>query len=222
MFVPGMGTIKRHGAAPPNLGASLFGKGRRNVLAALFANPQREMYLRQIIAAVGTGAGQVQRELENLHGAGLVLRERRGKQVYYRPDPQAPIFEELKGIVLKTFGVADALREALSPHASKIDSAFIYGSVASQRDTAASDIDLLVVSDRVATSNLAVGLASVESRLKRRVSLVVYGRKEFRQRMRERHHFVTKVLERPKIMLIGDEHGLARLAGEKLHPKVPS
>jgi hypothetical protein len=40
--------------------------------------------------------------------------------------------------------------------------------------------------------------------------------------MRERHHFVTKVLERPKIMLIGDEHGLARLAGEKLHPKVPS
>jgi predicted nucleotidyltransferase len=214
MIVPEMGTTKR-AASVRDIGTSLFGKGRRNVLAALFANPDREMYLREIIAAVGTGAGQVQRELENLHRARLVLRERKGKQVYYRPDPQAPIFEELKSIVFKTFGVADALREALWPHASKIDSAFIYGSVASEQDTAASDIDLLVVSDQVAASDLAAGLASVESRLKRRISLLVYGRKEFRQRVREAHHFLTRVLERPRIMLIGDEHGLARLAGEK-------
>jgi predicted nucleotidyltransferase len=214
MIVPEMGTSKRT-ASIRDIGTSLFGKGRRNVLAALFANPDREMYLREIIAAVGTGAGQVQRELENLHRARLVLRERKGNQVYYRPDPQAPIYEELKSIVFKTFGVADALREALSPHASKIDSAFIYGSVASEQDTAASDIDLLVVSDQVAASDLAAGLSSVESRLKRRISLLVYGRKEFRQRVREGHHFLTRVLERPRIMLIGDEHGLARLAGEK-------
>ena len=212
-----MGTRRaaRAAAASKDIGASLFGKGRRNVLAALFANPQREMYLREIIAAVGTGAGQVQRELENLRRARLVLRERKGKQVYYRPDPQAPIFEELKSIVLKTFGVADALREALSPQASKIEAAFIYGSIASEEDTAASDIDLLVVSDRVAASDLAERLAAVEDRLKRRVSLLVYGRREFRQRLREGHPFLTRVLERPKIMLIGDEHGLARLAGEK-------
>ena len=214
MIVPKMGTVKRQ---PPqrDIGTTLFGKGRRNVLAALFANPEREMYLREIIEAVGTGAGQVQRELENLYRARLVVRERKGKQLYYRPDPRAPIFEELKSIVLKTFGVADALREALAPHAREIDAAFIYGSVASEQDTAASDIDLLLVSDRIATSHVAEALASVESRLKRKVSLVVYGRKEFTQRLRERHHFLTKVLERPRIMLIGDDHALARLAGEK-------
>jgi predicted nucleotidyltransferase len=214
MFVPGMGTTRRQ-AAPRSIGASLFGKGRRNVLAALFANPEREMYLREIIAAVGTGAGQVQRELENLHSARLVLRERKGKQVYYRPDPQAPIFEELKSIVIKAFGVADVLRKALSPYSNKIESAFIYGSVAREEDTAASDIDLLIVSDQIATSDLVVRLASVESRLKRRVSLRVYGRSEFRQRVRERHYFLTKVLERPRIMLIGDEHGLARPTRER-------
>ena len=215
MIVPKMGTARKQVPAPRDIGTTLFGKGRRNVLAALFANPEREMYLREIIEAVGTGAGQVQRELENLYRARLVLRERKGKQLYYRPDPRAPIFEELKSIVLKTFGVADTLRDALAPHAARIDAAFIYGSVASQQDTAASDIDLLVVSDRVAPSDLSEDLASVENRLKRKVSLLTYGRKEFRERVREQHHFVTKVLERPRIMLIGDNHGLARLAGEK-------
>lgn len=214
MIVPNMGTARRQ-PPPRDIGTTLFGKGRRNVLAALFANPEREMYLREIIEAVGTGAGQVQRELENLYRARLVVRERKGKQLYYRPDPRAPIFEELKSIVLKTFGVADALREALAAHASKIDAAFIYGSVASEQDTAASDIDLLVVSDRVAPSDLSEDLASVESRLKRKVSLLVYGRKEFGERVRERHPFVTRVLERPRIMLIGDHHGVSRLAGEK-------
>jgi predicted nucleotidyltransferase len=214
MIVPNMGTARRQ-PPPRDIGTTLFGKGRRNVLAALFANPEREMYLREIIEAVGTGAGQVQRELENLYRARLVVRERKGKQLYYRPDPRAPIFEELKSIVLKTFGVADALREALAAQAPKIDAAFIYGSVASEQDTAASDIDLLVVSDRVAPSDLSEDLASVESRLKRKVSLLVYGRKEFGERVRERHHFVTRVLERPRIMLIGDPHGLSRLAGEK-------
>jgi predicted nucleotidyltransferase len=214
MIVPNMGTSRRT-PAPRDIGTTLFGKGRRNVLAALFANPEREMYLREIIDAVGTGAGQVQRELENLYRARLVLRERKGRQLYYRPDPRAPIFQELKSIVLKTFGVADALREALAPHAPDIDAAFIYGSVASEQDTAASDIDLIVISDSVAPSDLVEGLASVENRLRRKVSLLAYGTREFRQRVRERHHFVTKVLERPRIMLIGDNDGLARLAGEK-------
>lgn len=215
MIVPNMGTVRRQVSAPRDIGTTLFGKGRRNVLAVLFANPGREMYLREIIEAVGTGAGQVQRELENLYRARLVLRERKGKQLYYRPDPTAPIFDELKSIVLKTFGVADVLREALAPHAREIDAAFIYGSVASEQDTAASDIDLMVVSDAIATSDVAEALAAVENRLKRKVSLLVYGRKEFRQRLRERHHFLTKVVARPRIMLIGDDHGLARLAGEK-------
>ena len=210
-----MGTDRRQAPAPRDIGTTLFGKGRRNVLAVLFANPEREMYLREIIEAVGTGAGQVQRELENLYRARLVLRERKGRQLYYRPDPTAPIFAELKSIVLKTFGVADALREALAPYAREIDAAFIYGSVASEHDTAASDIDLMVVSDGIATSDLAEALAAVENRLKRKVSLVVYGRKEFRRRVRERHHFLAKVLQRPRIMLIGEDHGLARLAGEK-------
>ena len=92
-----------------DLGTSLFGKGRRNVLATLFGNPDRDFYLREIIGLAATGSGQAQRELNNLFSAGLITKERRGNQTYYRADPTAPIFGELKSIVTKTFGVAGAV-----------------------------------------------------------------------------------------------------------------
>ena len=100
-----------------DLGSALFGKSRQKVLSLLFAHPDRAFYLREIIAATGAGTGQVQRELDNLTGAGLVLREKRAHQVYFRANSDAPIFEELKAIVVKTFGLTDVLRlfSPLSP-----------------------------------------------------------------------------------------------------------
>ena len=128
-----------------DIGATLFGAGRRKVLGVLFTRADQPMYLREIIAAAGSGQGQVQRELENLHRAGLVLREKRANHVYYRPNPDAPIYEELKAIAFKTFGVADVLKEMLAPLAPRIEVAFIYGSLARQEDTGKSDIDVMVV-----------------------------------------------------------------------------
>jgi hypothetical protein len=123
-----------------DLGTALFGRGRRNILGLLFAHPDRAFYLREIIAATRAGTGQVQREMENLVSVGLVLRERRANQVHFRANAEAPVFEELKGIVAKTFGVADILRDLLAPFAQRIQVAFIYGSVARAEDTARSDI----------------------------------------------------------------------------------
>ena len=194
-----------------DLGTALFGKGRRNVLAALFRDPDRPMYLREIIAVAGTGTGQVQRELENLTQAGLILREERARQVYYRPNPQASVFGELKAVVFKTFGVADVLRKALSPCEKKIRFAFIYGSVARNDDTAKSDVDVIIVG-RIATMELAQPLAKAEELLKRQISATVYTAAEFGRRIRARRHFIVTVLARPKIFLIGDEHELAKLA----------
>lgn len=197
-----------------DIGTALFGKGRRNVLAALFRRPDEAMYLREIIAAVGTGAGQVQRELGNLTQAGLILREKRANQVYYRPNPQAPIFEELKGIVFKTFGVADVLRETLAPFAGKIKLAFIFGSVARQEDTARSDIDVIIVG-RISLMALAEPLAKAEKDLKREISTTIYTAREFTDRITAGQHFISRVLGHPKIFLIGDEDDLRQLAKSK-------
>lgn len=197
--------------AKKDLGTALFGKGRRNVLAALFRNPREPMYLREIIAAVGMGSGHVQRELENLTRAGVILREERARQVYYRPDPRAPVFDELTAMVFKTFGVADVLRKALLPIAAKIRLAFIHGSVAREEDIARSDIDVIIVG-RVSLMDIAKPLARAETLLTRHISTTIYTQAEFSSRVHSRQHFIGRVLQRPKIFLIGDEHALGKLA----------
>jgi predicted nucleotidyltransferase len=180
-------------------------------LGLLFSHPNQAFYLREIITATGSGTGQVQRELENLVSVGLVTRERRANQVYFRANAQAPVFEELKGIVAKTFGVADVLRDLLAPFAQRIQVAFIYGSVARQEDTARSDIDLMIVGD-VMLSELANTLHEAETKLERPFAPTIYEAQEFRDRVQAGQHFLSQVLKRPKLFVAGDEDELRRLA----------
>lgn len=197
-------------AARTDLAAALFGKTRRSVLALLFGQAGRSFYLREIAARAGTGMGQVQKELAQLAAAGLVLREKRANQVHFRANAEAPIYGELLGIVTKTFGVADVLREALAPFRSRIRLAFIYGSIAKGTADAASDIDLLLVAD-LPPSALSLPLAGLRERLGRNVSMVTYSAGEFGSMLRDEHHFIRAILEAPKIHLIGDDRTLDEL-----------
>lgn len=193
-----------------DIGASLFGKGRRKVLGVLFSRPEQPMYLREIIAAVGGGQGQVQRELEQFHRAGLVLREKRANLVYYRPNPDAPIYDELKAIAFKTFGVADVLRDLLKPLAKRIAVAFIYGSVARQEDTARSDVDVMVVGD-VKFSDVVLALSRAQERLRREINPSVYSKAELRAKLKEKGGFLDRVMAGTKLFLIGNDDDLGQL-----------
>jgi DNA-binding transcriptional ArsR family regulator len=89
------------------LSNGLFSKTRQAVLAFLYSRVDTSFYTKQVLDAVKIGRGTVQRELKNLTDAGIIIREVQGRQVYYRANEHCPIFNELKGIVRKTFGVAD-------------------------------------------------------------------------------------------------------------------
>lgn len=197
-----------------NLGIALFGKARRNVLALLFGHPERAFYLSEIVKLAHTGVSQIQLELKRLTAVGLLIREKRANQVYFRANPAAPIFEELKNIATKTFGVADVVREAITPLAKQIQLAFIYGSIARQDETARSDVDLLVIGD-VSFSSLVARLADSEKIILRDVSPTVYSASEFTEKIREGHHFVSAILERPKLFLIGNEEMLDEFVSGK-------
>ena len=202
--------MRKSPAKPKDIGASLFGKGRRKVLGVLFSRPEQPMYLREIIGAVGGGQGQVQRELEQLHRAGLVLREKRANLVYYRPNPDTPIYDELKAIAFKTFGVADVLRELLKPMAKRIAVAFIYGSVARQEDTARSDVDVMVVGD-VKFSDVVLALSRAQVRLRREINPSVYSKAELRAKLKEKGGFLDRVVAGTKLFLIGNDDDLGQL-----------
>ena len=93
------------------------------------------------------GTGAVQRELEKLVASGLVCVTHVGRQKHYQANAEAPVFDELRRIVVKTIGVVDPVREALDPLAPRITRALVFGSVAEGTDRASSDVDLLVGAD---------------------------------------------------------------------------
>jgi predicted nucleotidyltransferase len=192
-------------------GSVLFGKAQRAVLALLFGHPDRDFYLSEIMSYARTGASQVQKELRDLTAAGLLVRERRGRQVYYRANRAAPIFDELKRIVTKTFGVADVVSSILDPFRTRIELAFLYGSIARGDETATSDVDLFIVGD-VGVSDLATGLVAAEAELRRKVSPTIYGRDEFVAKLRGGHPFLGQIAAGAKIFLIGTQPTLDELA----------
>lgn len=187
--------------------ASLFGKTRRAILSLLYGHADESFYLRQIARTTGIGLGSMQRELKNLTDTGIIIREVQGKQVYYRANAQCPIFNELKSIVRKTFGVADVLRRSLVPKADKVRVAFIFGSVAKSNDNRRSDIDVIVVG-RISFGDVVSLFSPAEEQLGREINSVVYSINEFKKKVKENHHFVRTVLEDEKIFLIGDENEL--------------
>lgn len=161
------------------------------------------------------GRGAVQRELENLVKAGLLTRRKHGNQVYYQANSKSAIFTEIKSMMIKTAGVADMLRETLIPLADRITTAFIYGSFAKGTETADSDVDVLVLGD-VKFSEIVDVFASAQESIGREVNPSVYPNDEFVTKVSEGHHFVTSLLEEPKIFLIGDEDVFERLVEKRL------
>ena len=211
-IIPNMGMKKTAGKVPSHpagVAEALFTKVRQRVLGVLFGNPGRSFFANEVIALAGSGTGAVQRELTRLAAAGLLTVKRVGKQKHYQANAGAPVFEELRGLVMKTSGLADVLRAALASLGERISAAFIYGSVAKGQDTAASDIDLMVVSDSLTYGEVFGALEDAATRLGRRVNPTVYSRREFARRRKRGSAFVTRVLAQPKIWLIGDEHGFA-------------
>lgn len=198
-----MGTKKK-----PGFGDVLFTKTQRRVLGLLFGNPGRSFYANEIVRHAGAGIGAVQRELERLAGVGLLTVTKIGNQKHYQANREAPIFAELSGIVLKTFGVADQLRDALAPLAKRIDAAFIYGSVAKGSDTAGSDIDLMIVSDGLSYPDVMPALARAEGAITRAVNPSLFKRGEWRRKAAETGGFVPRVMEQPRIYLIGSDDDL--------------
>jgi predicted nucleotidyltransferase len=195
---------------------ALFTKTQQRVLAVLFGQPHRSFYANEIIELAQSGSGAVQRELARLQASRLVTVQKIGNQKHYQANPDAPIYEELRGIVMKTFGVADVLRNALIPLWPLIEVAFIYGSLAKGTEHAGSDVDLMVVGSLPSNVQLLELLLPTHALLGRVVNPTLYTAAEFSQRVQVGKSFIIRVLEQPKVFVKGNEHDISRIgsAGE--------
>ncbi|MFQ5895202.1 MAG: nucleotidyltransferase domain-containing protein [Nitrospinota bacterium] len=196
---------------PATLKRLFASKLRVKVLDHFFSHPGEESYVRQLASALEEPVGTVARELSHLEEACILSSRWVGNQKHYRLREDCPILEDLGNIFLKTSGAGAELRRALEG-LSGVELAFVYGSYASGKAQAASDLDLMIVGN-ASDRDLAPAVARVERRLKREINYTLYSREEAEKRIGTIGDFVHEAFSGPRILLIGSaDDGLFRLA----------
>lgn len=189
----------------------LSSKNRVEVLKLLLFNPDESYYQRQISRLTGQPIRAIQREIKNLKDIGLIEKRAEGNRVYYKINKGCPIYEDLKRIFFKVEGIGKILKEYLKKN-KDIEVAFIYGSYAKGSERISSDIDLMVIGD-ISSKKLSKILSGVKEELGREINYMVLTEEELREKVDEKEHFITEVLNDEKIFLIGDEGELKRITG---------
>ena len=180
---------------------------RRKVLGLLLMRPEQQIHLRELARVIGAAPGTLKKELDALCEAGLLRAERVGNQVRFCANTAHPVFPELQALIRKTIGLADALRLSLAPLAGRIDAAFVFGSMASGTESAGSDIDLMVVGD-AGFAEIVDATYAAQATLGREINPKVMSASEWQAKKAERNAFLQDVLNKPRIMLIGDADAL--------------
>jgi predicted nucleotidyltransferase/DNA-binding HxlR family transcriptional regulator len=179
----------------------LFGKTRQAVLGALFQDPEQGWYLRQLERETGLSTGTLHLELKQLIKADLIRKRQDGNRIVYQPNPTHPIYEPLREIVEKTCGIPARIGQGLAELGDGIRYAAIFGSMARGRDSAASDIDLIVVG-KLSNKDLIPTIQQLEQNLSREIGFRLYSPEEFLQR-RETDPFLQRVLSQPLTPVMG-------------------
>lgn len=211
MIAPIMGIYSYHHdvvVGTSNLADALFSSVQQRVLGLLFTQPDRRFQGVELIRLANSGTGAVHRLTTRLAESGLITVTKEGAQKYYQANKASPIFQELRGLITKTCGLAEPLRKALIPFAGKIKQAFIYGSIAKGTETAQSDVDLMVISDTLSYAELYDALSQVEEAISRTINPTMMTPSEWEAKKSVPDSFAAKVAAQATIPLIGanDEH----------------
>lgn len=190
-----------------SIASCLFSDSQTRLLPWLFGQPERSYHLSELRRLTALGSASLQRELNRLADAQLVQSTRVGNLRCFQANAQSPVFAELVAITRKTMGAAPMLMQALQPLASRIDTAFIYGSVAKGTDTANSDVDVLLVGKDLSLNDILKLLLPLEASLARKINPTCYTPSEYAKRLAEPDSFVNRILAQPTLPLIGEAHG---------------
>ena len=185
----------------------LFTPTKQALLRPTILQPDKRWYFRELARQLHLQPSSIQRDLAALTEAGILERHYDGNRVYYQAQRECPIFPELEQILIKTVGVIDVLREALKTVQKKIKIAFIYGSIASGKALAESDVDLMIVGD-AGLERISRVFQGIDTRLGRQVNPTVYTVPDFKRRLAEESHFLRSVLGSPVLFVQGTRNDL--------------
>jgi DNA-binding transcriptional ArsR family regulator len=183
----------------------LSSRTRAEIFRLLFGTVDEELHLREIQRRSGLNESTIRQELRKLVSLDLVKRRSDSNRVYYRAHKSSPLYPELRNLVLKTAGLTDVLRNALRD--DRIQVAFVFGSIADGKETADSDVDLFVIG-QLGLRAISALLSGISEKIGREINPHVMSVNTFRKRIETGEHFISRVIESPKLFVVGTENDL--------------
>ena len=172
------------------------------LLKILALNPDSAFNINELSRRTQFSLRGVEKELKNLLSGGILKREIIGNQHRYQLDPRCPILQEIKGIITKTVGVVELIKNALKSVEKDITKAFIFGSFASGDYGYESDVDLFMVTGLTGLK-VAGLIGDLQNEIGRAINVSQFRPEEFDRRKQNNDHFLRQVLKGPKIYIIG-------------------
>ena len=164
------------------------------------------MHIRGIVREIDEEINAVRRELKNLEEATVLTSEKRGNRMYYKVNPECPIYYELLGLINKEFGLGGEILRNLDKLGS-VKFAVLTTAYLENHHPSQFDVDVLIVGD-ISMKGVSAVMKNAESKVKREIRYTVMSDEDFDFRKRKRDSFVTNILEKHKIMLVGNENKL--------------
>ena len=186
----------------------LSSRVRAEYFKIFFGIHSNEFHLREIERISGFAIGTVRQEAKKLEQLELIIKRVDGNRTYYKANRNHPLFPALHNLVLQTSGLVDVFKENLIDE--RIQFAFIFGSLAKGTENSESDIDLFVIGN-LGLRDLSKLIKNPANLLKREVNPHVMSISEFQKRIIEKEHFVSNVINSPKLMIFGNENDFTKL-----------
>ena len=186
----------------------LSSRVRAEIFRLLFGLDEKEVHLREMERQASLSLGTIRQDLQKLVKLDLVMTRRDGNRLYYRANTEHPLYPDIRKLVLKTAGLVEVFKSVLDREGVEV--AFVFGSLASSREKAASDVDLMVIG-AAGLRSLSSWLAGASEQIGREVNPHTMTMEEFRRRKEKGDHFLSNVLESPKLFIIGNENDLAAM-----------
>ncbi len=176
---------------------------RAKLIKIFLSHPQEMYYVRELTRASKEEINAVRRELARMDEKGMVKSEKRGNRLYYQFRETYPFFPELLAIVAKT----TALGKAIIANKAKlgfIKYAFLSSSFVRGLKKSASDVDLVIVG-KVIMPQISLIVKDYEEDTGIEVNYSCMTEEEFSYRLSRKDPFITVILSKARIMILGDD-----------------
>ena len=131
------------------LGELITSKTRLRLLIKFFVSQANRGYLNGLATEMGESTNAIRKELNHLHDAGYLQKEKSNNKIQYKANTGHPMFSVLQKVILKHLGLEDAV-EIVLERMGDVEQIILIGNYAKGIDSG--KIEIIIVGQDLNTS----------------------------------------------------------------------